>query len=102
MKFGLDNKVIEQIRETIFTNKSVKELVIYGSRAKGNFRLESDIDLCIQGSDLTQGDIFQLESKLDDLLLPYKIDLTGYHLISNNDLKAHITRVGQPFNAEPA
>ena len=70
---------------------------MYGSRAKGNYRNGSDIDLTLIGKKLDLSKQFIIETELDDLLLPYKIDLSIYHKIENQDLIDHIKRVGSLF-----
>lgn len=74
----------------------IQQVVLYGSRAKGNFRANSDIDLTIIG-DLNWQKFTQLESELDDLLLPYKIDLSLFAHLENTHLIEHIKRVGKVF-----
>lgn len=97
MKFGLKAKTIAQIN-TIFANyPQIKKAVLYGSRAKGNYKNGSDIDLTLIGEGLTLNILYKISLELDDLLLPYTIDLSIYHYISNHDLIAHIQRVGMIF-----
>jgi hypothetical protein len=38
-----------------------------------------------------------LDQGIDDLLLPYRIDLALYHQIENEDLVGHIDRMGMVF-----
>lgn len=71
-------------------------MILYGSRAKGNFRPNSDIDLTIIG-DLDWQTFTQLESELDDVLLPYKMDLSLFAHLENTSLVEHIQRVGKVF-----
>ena len=75
----------------------VEQAILYGSRAIGNFRRGSDIDLCLVGAGLTTQQLFKLENQLDDLLLPYKIDLSIRDHIDNPELLNHIERVGTSF-----
>ncbi len=99
MKFGLKQETIVKIRTVIMKNEKVEKIVIYGSRAKGDYRNGSDIDLTLIG-DLTSGDLSKMEWELDDLLLPYKIDLSAFKYISNADLREHIERVGTEFRSD--
>jgi predicted nucleotidyltransferase len=71
--------------------------IIYGSRAKGNYTPASDIDLTLIGPELTEGQLLQLETWLDDLLLPYSLDISRFHGLQNPALIGHIQRVGQDF-----
>ena len=70
-------------------------MVIYGSRARGDYKHGSDIDLNIQGT-LSNSELVKLENELDDLLLPYKIDLSMLSEIRNPNLLAQI-RKGRVF-----
>lgn len=72
----------------------MEKVVLYGSRAKGNFKPGSDIDLTLYGYSLTSSELGTIAEELDDLLLPYQIDLSIFAKISNVDLQEHINRVG--------
>lgn len=74
--------------------ENVQKVILYGSRAKGTFRNSSDIDLTLIGENISLDTLFSIENDLDDLLLPYKIDLSIYSKIDNIQLKEHIQRVG--------
>ena len=96
-RFGLDDTVQSQINQTMADFPQIERVTLYGSRAKGNYRPGSDIDLAISAHNITQDQLCDLENRLDDLLLPYKIDLCLIDQIDNPDLLAHIARVGRVF-----
>lgn len=77
--------------------ESVEEVIVYGSRAKGNHKNASDIDLTLKGTGLNLPTLYAIENELDDLLLPYTIDLSLFQQLSNSNLVDHIQRVGQVF-----
>lgn len=96
--FGLKATTIEQICAVMARYPQVGEAVLYGSRAKGNYKNGSDIDLTLRGgSDLTLQVLFRIMDELDDLLLPYTFDLSIFAQISDPDLIDHIQRVGVTF-----
>lgn len=97
MNFGLSDKVVEQMQKVFETNQKVDKVLVFGSRAKGNFKEASDIDIAIKGYDLTFDDILGLLRKLDELELVYEIDLINYNTIKEPALKEHIDRVGIEF-----
>ncbi len=97
LKFGLKAGVVQAIRTTILKNKNVEGILIYGSRAKGNYKNGSDIDLTLIGPKLTLSDLLKIENDLEELSLPYKTDLSLHHQIDNPDLLDHIKRVGIEF-----
>ena len=97
MQYGLKTEDIERINRVFVTHPEVEQVVLYGSRAKGTQRPNSDIDLCQQGAQLTLPLLLQTSNELDDLLLPYKIDLSIFHALDNPELIKHIQRVGMIF-----
>ncbi len=96
-QFGLSEDILVQLRNVLRSNSKVEKALIFGSRAKGNYRDGSDIDIALVGESLSLSDQLRLEQQLDDLLLPYKIDLLIFHKIENMDLVDHINRVGITF-----
>jgi predicted nucleotidyltransferase len=94
VKFGLKQTILEKIIKVFSTHPQIQQVILYGSRAKGNFRNGSDIDLTIRGESITLSQLLKIENDLDDLLLPYKIDLSLLHQIHEPDLNEHISRVG--------
>ena len=97
MKYGLSDKTIGQIQAVFSNFPEVDKAVLYGSRAKGNFKQGSDIDLTLYGKGLSLKTLHKIESGLDDLLLPYKIDLSIFKQIADTDVINHIQRVGVVF-----
>lgn len=97
MKYGLKTQTIHAISEVFGMHPQIEVAILYGSRAKGNFRPNSDIDITLKGENLDLTELFKIENELDDLLLPYKIDLSVYFKIKNKDLLDHIDRVGIVF-----
>ncbi|PWA09926.1 nucleotidyltransferase domain-containing protein [Flavobacterium laiguense] len=95
--FGLKKEDIDRINNVFAMYEGIESVFIYGSRAKGNFKVGSDIDLTIIENLLTFPMFLEIENKLDDLLLPYKIDLSQKRKITNIDLLSHIDRVGKLF-----
>ncbi|HEY9363209.1 MAG TPA: nucleotidyltransferase domain-containing protein [Chitinophagaceae bacterium] len=97
MMFGLKPSHINAINNCFEKCNSIERVIVYGSRAKGNYKPGSDIDLTIVDKEMSYGELLKLENQLDDLLLPYKIDLSLKRQISNPELLAHIERVGKTF-----
>lgn len=100
MKYGLSEDTITKIC-TIFTRyPQVERAVLYGSRAIGSHNNGSDIDITLCGGvDLTLKVHHKIADALDDLLLPYTIDLSILHDINNPKLLAHIDAVGKTLYA---
>jgi predicted nucleotidyltransferase len=93
VKFGLSEKQIIEISK-LLSNEGVSKAVIFGSRAKGNYRDNSDIDIAVWGEGLN---ISKISAELDELSMPYKFDLVDYVKITKVALLEHIDRVGEIF-----
>jgi predicted nucleotidyltransferase len=76
----------------------VERAILYGSRAKGGFKKGSDLDLTlVGGEDLNFEMLLKIMSALDDLPIPYTIDLSILKDIEDPDVVEHIQRVGVTF-----
>ncbi|GIM57956.1 MULTISPECIES: nucleotidyltransferase domain-containing protein [Capnocytophaga] len=92
-QFGLEAAILTSFQNIFEKFENIEKVIVYGSRAKGNFRYNSDIDLSIIG-EVSYDDLLKIELLIDELLLPYKVDLSVFNNIDNSELKAHIERVG--------
>ena len=81
MPYGLTDDEIKGIVDILADDPKVEELILFGSRAKGNYSNGSDIDIAMIGNDLRLNDISKALVSLDELYLPYKLDLVIYHRI---------------------
>lgn len=97
MDYGLSNTVVKKIQQVLSEHPDVQKAVLYGSRAMGNYKPGSDIDLTLEGDALTLQQLNAIGNEIDDLLLPYELDLSIYHQIDSPDLLEHIKRVGEMF-----
>jgi len=95
--FGLPYNYILQINAVFNQYPAINEVVLFGSRAKGNYRDNSDIDLAIKGEDINLSTLQEIETKLEELYIPNAIDLLVFDNIKNLDLINHINRVGKQF-----
>jgi len=95
MQFGLKDEEIKNIRAVLSLHPEVSEAIVFGSRAKGNYKPCSDIDIALKGDNLTLDTKWKIEDGIDDLLMPYKTDLVVFSMISNKDLIEHIERAGK-------
>jgi len=92
--FGISQNALDKIKSVLSSAQGIEQVILYGSRAKGNYKEGSDIDLVIKGN-LTFDDLVKISVNLDDLNLPWKIDLSLYSQIKNENLIEHINRVGK-------
>ena len=97
LKYGLEEKTIKAIKSVFTKYPEIQKVILYGSRAKSNFKKGSDIDLTLVAPKLNTTDLLKIENELEDLMLPYKIDLSLFHKIDNAELTEHMNRIGVEF-----
>lgn len=97
MKYGLSEEVITEINSVFAEYPQIKKVILYGSRAKGNYKNGSDIDLSLVADATELSLLHKIENSLDALFLPYSFDLNFYNEVKNSELKEHIDRVGKEF-----
>lgn len=97
LRFGLKESTINQINDVLSCYPAIEKAVIYGSRAKGNYRNGSDIDITLFGNNLTYEQLNRIETELDALPLAYSIDLSLFRCIDSSELIEHINRIGKVF-----
>ncbi len=95
MRFGLPEQAIREIQGALALYPEVEKAILYGSRATGTFKPGSDIDLTLVGKNLTRLHLSGIMFDLDDLLLPWMVDLSLFEDIQSPELLEHIGRVGQ-------
>ena len=91
---GLPDYVLQDLRRIFVNHSAVQRVVLYGSRAKGNFRPNSDIDLMVIAPEISWREFNEIEAEIDDLLMPWKVDLALEHQVENKELLEHVKRVG--------
>ncbi len=96
--FGLSVDTLRRIRSVFSKFPKIQKVVLYGSRAKGNYKTGSDIDITLIGKGLTLNNtVYPLMEELDELYLPYMFDISIFNQLNNLDFIDHILRVGKTF-----
>ncbi len=94
--FGLIDRDIEYIKEAISQFETIEKAIIFGSRAMGNYKKGSDVDIAIFGKQITREVIFKLNDYLNETSpLPYFFDIIHYEDILNDNVKKHIDDEGK-------
>jgi predicted nucleotidyltransferase len=96
-EFGLSARALGLLRQLFATYPEIRKATVYGSRAMGNYRNGSDIDITLDAPDMDSARFSHLCTAADDLMLPWAMDLSLLSQIHNSALLAHIQRVGKPL-----
>ena len=97
MKFGLVQHNILKIQTIFLKYEKIDRVVIFGSRAIGNYRNGSYIDLTLVGNNITNEILSKIMVEIDDLNLPYLFDISIFDKLESKEFIDHIHRVGQIF-----
>jgi len=96
--FGLIASDIYDIIKILEQFSDVEEALIFGSRAMGNYRRGSDVDLALRGSNLKKNSAGEISYLLnEETLMPYHFDVADLNNLSNQDLVNHINDFGKVF-----
>ena len=89
---GLPPAALAAIQQVLAGHPAVEQAILYGSRALGRHRPASDIDLTLIGTTISATNLARIDADLDDLLLPWIIDLSCLASLRHPALRAHIER----------
>lgn len=96
--FGLSDQSYKLLLGAFKRYRQVEEVILFGSRAKGNYKKGSDIDLAIKGKNCTASLALDIKGFInEELAVPYMVDVVDYNSLTHAELKEHIDRVGVIF-----
>lgn len=90
---GLPDAESRRLLALFAAHPAVERVWLYGSRAMVRHRPGSDVDLSLEGPQLKHDDLLALMERIDDLLLPWKVDLALMTDL-NDDIRDLLRRVG--------
>jgi predicted nucleotidyltransferase len=90
---GLSEKELGLLRAALADSAGLTRAWIFGSRAKGTAKAASDIDIAVEGLH-THVQVEAARDRLNDLPLPYVVDVQAIEGIKNPALREHIDRCG--------
>ena len=94
---GLSSRQLATIRRVLEPwADRITAVDVFGSRATGSWRPNSDLDLLLHG-DLDQRAIDRLWTLFHESNLPFAVDVTSYDLTSHEPLREHMDRVRKPL-----
>ena len=94
--FGLYPTSLNELLSIFEKHKNIDEVIIYGSRAIGNYKEGSDIDLTLIGK-IDYSELFDIKDEIENSNIPYLVDLSIIQKLNSESLKEHIDRVGKTF-----
>lgn len=95
--YGLSDTVIADICSVFRHFPNIDKVLIFGSRAKGTYSEGSDIDLAAVGENISFNQLMDINIRIEDLGLLYKVDVVDYKKNVETPIGEHINRVGKLF-----
>lgn len=93
--FGLQEWELSELRDCLRNVPEIRRAVVFGSRAMGNYKEGSDVDLALFGEDLSFREISRILNEMEESSFPYVLDLLIYDRIDNPKLREHIDHFGR-------
>ncbi len=97
MNFGISSESFNKLITLFNETPNITEVTLYGSRALGTYKDGSDIDITIMNNNFSYNELLTLTNKIDDLLIPYKVDISIFNTLDNQELIEHINKHGVTF-----
>lgn len=97
LRFGLNERNLKTLVSVLESFPQIQRVVIFGSRAKGNFHAGSDIDLAIMNEGIGSAELSKIHARFEESDLPFFVDLVNYSTIDVPALREHIDRAGVEF-----
>lgn len=95
---GIPDKQMPQLINVLRQYQNVEKAAFFGSRAMGNARRGSDVDIALFGKSITDDDVWRIHDQLEEgTTLPYFFDVLHYETLNDVEIKAHINRVALEF-----
>jgi len=92
---GLPVGALAIIAAIIERHAVIRKAILLGSRAMGTHSPSSDIDIALEGDDLTLQVLGRLAADFDESSLPVAVDVVVAETIRSEALSAHIARYGR-------
>ncbi len=96
-RYGLTERDMNTFRSVFKNYPEVKRVHVFGSRAKGNYHLGSDVDLAVMNKGVAVNKLDQIKADFEESSLPYVVDLVDFTRLDKQVFIDHINRVGVPF-----
>ena len=94
MRYGLKEIELQKLHELFSANSRIEQVILYGSRARGNYKPFSDVDITLIGEQLSRTDINRLHASLAESTFPYQFDISLFSSLKSEELIDHIRRRG--------
>lgn len=88
--YGINEKVYKKLISYFKDNNDIEKVVLFGSRAKGNENINSDIDLCICYIGKNKGTVVE---EINDIIGVYSCDIVFLDSLNEN-IEKQIARDG--------
>ncbi|EPZ38341.1 nucleotidyltransferase [Anoxybacillus ayderensis] len=88
--YGISQNVFERLMAYFRSEEEIQRVVLFGSRAKGTARYNSDIDLCI---DYTGKQKWKVIDAIDEMVGIYSFDVLFFDSL-NKEIARQIERDG--------
>ena len=92
--FGLREGIIDEIVNVISKYEEIDKAVVFGSRARGDYKKTSDIDLGIFSSNISSTKLNLLRDNIDTLDIIYKVDVVHFESLNKEGIIKNIKSEG--------
>lgn len=89
--YGIRQNLYDEMIK-VFKNTNIDKVYLFGSRARGDFSITSDIDIAVEFLDNDKDNLIKLYTKLEELNTLYKFDIVDMSMLDNSKFKKEIEK----------
>ncbi|MHC1684648.1 MAG: nucleotidyltransferase family protein [Clostridiaceae bacterium] len=90
----MDNSLIIELKKVFSKYNEVEKVMLFGSRARGDFKSNSDVDICLFGKNITHLILSKISMDIDELNTPLSFDLLNFDELNKEELIKNILSEG--------
>lgn len=90
----LPERFLSELTNYCVTDPSIEKIVLFGSRARGDFNKRSDIDIALYTTNITSSEQNMIEDKILSIPTHLKIDIVFFDRLTKDKLVNNIERNG--------
>lgn len=84
------HNVMQELEKIFNKYSDIDKVVLFGSRARGDYKSTSDIDLCIFGNSLSKRDRYSILDDIDEIETFYSFDVVFFDELDEEQIKESV------------
>lgn len=99
----INDKLLKTLYDIFGKYSEIEKVILFGSRARGDNKANSDVDLCIFGEKLTHLVYAKVTMDINEINTPLSFDILNFNELNKKELIDNILKEGvEIYNGKKA